>query len=37
MVDTAEVVAASRGITLAELAELERANAGALFTRLRLA
>jgi TatD DNase family protein len=37
MLDTAEVVAAARGLTLAELAELERANASTLFTRLRLA
>ena len=37
MVDTAEVVASVRGIRLQELAELERANAGALFPRLRLA
>ena len=37
MVDTAEAVAAARGITLLELADLERANASALFSRLRLA
>jgi TatD DNase family protein len=36
MVDTAEVVAEVRGIPVEELAELERANAGALFWRLRL-
>jgi TatD DNase family protein len=37
MVDTAEVVARVRGLRLQELVELERANAGALFPRLRLA
>ena len=37
MVDTAEVVAAARGISVLELADLERANASRLFGRLRLA
>ena len=36
MVDTAAVVAQARGISLQELTALERANAGALFPRLRL-
>jgi TatD DNase family protein len=36
MVETAEVVAEVRGIPVEELAELERANASALFPRLRL-
>ena len=37
MVDTATVVAQARGIGVQELVELERANAAALFPRLRLA
>jgi TatD DNase family protein len=36
MVDTAEAVAGARRITMGELADLERANASALFSRLRL-
>jgi TatD DNase family protein len=36
MLDTAKVVAEARGVGVAELAELERANASALFSRLRL-
>jgi TatD DNase family protein len=36
LLDTAEVVASTRGIAVAELAELEWANASTLFNRLRL-
>jgi TatD DNase family protein len=36
MVDTAEVVAEVRGVGVEELVEQERANASALFSRLRL-
>ena len=35
LIDTAELVAELRGVTIADLADLERANALALFTRMR--